>query len=70
MVANAQIDGKPMGMMETMGYCLIIFTAGHETTRGAIGGGMLALLENPGEREKLGKEPGARRPRSTRSSAT
>jgi cytochrome P450 len=45
--ANAQIDGEPMGELETMGYCLIAFTAGHETTRGAIGGGLNALIENP-----------------------
>jgi len=51
-IANARIDGQPMGVMETMGYCLIVFTAGHETTRGGIGGGLLALLENPGERAR------------------
>jgi cytochrome P450 len=45
--ANARIDGEPMGELETMGYCLIAFTAGHETTRGAIGGGLNALIENP-----------------------
>jgi cytochrome P450 len=56
-IANAQVDGKPMGVIETMGYCLIVFTAGHETTRGGIGGGMLALLENPGERERWAKDP-------------
>jgi len=54
-IANAQVDGEPMGVMETMGYCLITFTAGHETTRGGIGGGMLALIENPGQRERLAK---------------
>jgi cytochrome P450 len=56
-IANAQVDGQPMGLIETMGYCLIVFTAGHETTRGGIGGGMLALLENPGERAKWAKNP-------------
>jgi cytochrome P450 len=56
-IANARVDGAPMGVMETMGYCLITFTAGHETTRGGIGGGMLALIENPGERERLAQHP-------------
>jgi hypothetical protein len=56
-IANARVDGAPMGGMETMGYCLITFTAGHETTRGGIGGGMLALIENPGERERLAQHP-------------
>ena len=55
--ANAEIDGQPMGEMETFGYCLITFTAGHETTRNAISGGLLALLENPGELAKLRRDP-------------
>jgi len=55
--ANARIDGEPMGDLETMGYCLVTFTAGHETTRGAIGGGFLALVENPEQRERWAREP-------------
>lgn len=55
--ANARVDGQPMGVVETMGYCLITFTAGHETTRGGIGGGLLALLENPGECERWARRP-------------
>jgi hypothetical protein len=56
-IANAVIDGQPMGPIETMGYCLITFTAGHETTRGAIGGGLAALIENPRERERWARNP-------------
>jgi cytochrome P450 len=56
-LANARIDGEPMGALETMGYCLVTFTAGHETTRGAIGGGFHALLERPELRERWGREP-------------
>ena len=55
--ANARIDGEPMGQLETMGYCLIAFTAGHETTRGAIGGGLQALIDNPEQRERWAREP-------------
>jgi cytochrome P450 len=55
--ANARIDGEPMGALETMGYCLIAFTAGHETTRGAIGGGLEALIDNPEQRERWAGEP-------------
>jgi hypothetical protein len=57
-IANARVDGQPMGVMETMGYCLITFTAGHETTRGGIGGGMLALIEHPEQRALLSRSPG------------
>ena len=50
--ANAKIDGEPMGELETMGYCLVAFTAGHDTTRGAIGGGLQILAERPDVREE------------------
>ncbi|MFQ5417129.1 MAG: cytochrome P450 [Myxococcota bacterium] len=50
--AHAKIDGEPMGELETMGYCLVAFTAGHETTRGGIGGGFHALVEDPDLRER------------------
>ena len=53
--ANAEVDGARMGDIETLGYYLIIFTAGHDTTRNSLAGGMLALVENPAEREKLRK---------------
>ncbi len=52
-IANAKIDGEPMGPMETFGYCLIVFTAGHDTTKNALVGGMNALLDNPAELDKL-----------------
>lgn len=57
-IANAQIDGRPMGELETMGYCLITFTAGHETTRGSIGGGLDVLIDHPRELARWGHEPG------------
>ena len=52
-LATAQIDGGAMGPMETFGYYLITFTAGHDTTKNAIAGGMAALLENPDELAKV-----------------
>ena len=58
MLANAKMaDGSPMGPMETFGYYLIVFTAGHDTTRNAISGGMEALLQNPDQLAKLCKNP-------------
>ncbi len=55
--ANARIDGEPMGELETLGYFLVAFTAGHETTRGGIGGGFLELIENPEVRELWARDP-------------
>jgi cytochrome P450 len=57
-IANARVDGAPMNLIDTMGYSLIVFTAGHETTRGGIGGAMLALLEHPDQLAKWQKDPG------------
>jgi len=57
-IANAQIDGEPMGELETLSYCLITFTAGHETTRGSIGGGLHALIENRDQMRLWGENPG------------
>jgi cytochrome P450 len=56
-LANAEIDGARMGDVETLGYYLITFTAGHDTTRNALAGGMYALALHPGEREKLRADP-------------
>ena len=56
-LANGQIDGAPMGPVETLGYYLIVFTAGHDTTRNAISGGLLALIENPDQLAKLQRDP-------------
>ncbi|MDP6977131.1 MAG: cytochrome P450 [Myxococcota bacterium] len=57
-LANAKLpDGTPLGPVETFGYFLIVFTAGHDTTRNAIAGGMHALLENPDQLELLCKDP-------------
>jgi cytochrome P450 len=57
-LANASVDGAPMGPVETLGYYLIVFTAGHDTTRNAISGGLLALLENPDQLALLRGDPG------------
>jgi cytochrome P450 len=57
-LANAVVDGGPMGELETFGYYLIVFTAGHDTTRNALSGGLLALAEHPEELAKLRRDPG------------
>jgi cytochrome P450 len=56
-LANGQVNGQPMGPLETFGYYLITFTAGHDTTKNALAGGMLALIEHPEELARLRRHP-------------
>jgi cytochrome P450 len=56
-LANGRVKGEPMGMVETLGYFLITFTAGHDTTKNALVGGLQALAEHPEEFEKLKRRP-------------
>ena len=56
-IANATIDEAPIGLHEVMSHLLVLVAAGHETTASAISGGLLALIENPGELEKLKADP-------------
>jgi cytochrome P450 len=56
-LANGQVGGAPMGPMETLGYYLIVFNAGHDTTKNALAGGLRALVEHPDQWEKLRKNP-------------
>ena len=57
LIANGQIDGAAMPDLETMGYYVIIATAGHDTTSSAMSGGMEALIRNPDQLAKLQADP-------------
>jgi len=57
LLANGRVNGEPMGLMETLGYYLITFSAGHDTTKNALTGGIYALAQNPCEFEKLKRNP-------------
>ena len=56
-IANAVIDGKPIGEREAMSYYVIIATAGHDTTSSTTAGGLLALLQHPEALARLRAEP-------------
>jgi len=56
-LANGTIDGQPMGPMETLGYYLIVFNAGHDTTKNALAGGIQALIEHPEQFAMLQRDP-------------
>lgn len=46
-IANGKIDGEYLPYKELISYYTIVATAGHDTTRNAIAGGLHALLTNP-----------------------
>jgi cytochrome P450 len=52
-IANATIDGRPMGDTEMISYYIIVATAGHDTTSSSIAGGLQALLEHPDQLARL-----------------
>ena len=56
-LANGVVDGQPMPPLETFGYYLITFTAGHDTTKNALAGGMRALVDNPDQLERVKRDP-------------
>jgi len=56
-IANATIDGQPIGHLEAMSYYIIVATAGHDTTSSTAAGGLLALMQNPDEFAKLRSDP-------------
>jgi len=55
-IANGQVNGEPMGPMETLGYYLIVFSAGHDTTKNSLAGGFWQLIQNPAEFAKVQKD--------------
>ncbi len=56
-LASAELKGLPVPAYELLSYFSLLVVAGNETTRNAASGGLLALIENPGELEKLRANP-------------
>jgi cytochrome P450 len=57
-IANATINGEPLSDIDVVSYYLIIAAAGHDTTSATISGGLLALIENPDQCDRLGRDLG------------
>jgi hypothetical protein len=52
-IANATIDGQPLDPLATMGYYIIVATAGHDTTSSSTAGAMWALAQDPEQFARL-----------------
>ena len=56
-VANTQVEGDQLPAELLDGFFLLMVIAGNETTRNTITGGLMALTDNPLERQKLIDDP-------------
>jgi len=54
---NASVDGSVVSQDELLAMCFLLIAAGHETTVNLIGNGVLALLNNPVQLQKLRANP-------------
>jgi cholest-4-en-3-one 26-monooxygenase len=52
-LVTAELDGEKLSDIEFNVFVLLLSVAGNETTRNLISGGMLALMQNPDEKERL-----------------
>ncbi len=52
-LVTAELDGEKLSDIEFNVFVLLLSVAGNETTRNLISGGMLALMENPDQKERL-----------------
>ena len=57
-IANAEVNGAPIGIFEAVSYYVIVATAGHDTTSSSIAGGLHALLQHSDQLDRLMGDPG------------
>jgi len=61
-IANGQIDGRPISEFEAMSYYMIVATAGHDTTSSTTATALWALAEHPDQlawlKADIGRVPG------------
>ncbi len=55
-LTHAAIDGAGLPEYELLSYFFLLVVAGNETTRNATSGGLLALIENPNELERVRRD--------------
>jgi cytochrome P450 len=55
-IANAKMDGEPIGAFEAVSYYTIIATAGHDTTSSSTAAGLFGLIQNPDQLAAVQKD--------------
>jgi cholest-4-en-3-one 26-monooxygenase len=56
-LAGATVDGAPLPTYELLSFYFLLVVAGNETTRNATTGGLLALIENSDQLERVRHDP-------------
>jgi cytochrome P450 len=56
-LANATIEGKPLGQLEALSYYIIAATAGHDTTSNTTAGALWAMLDHPDQLARVKADP-------------
>jgi len=57
MLVHTEVNGQPMSIVDYLSAMILLVVAGNETTRNSISGGLLALSQNPDEKQKLLDDP-------------
>jgi cytochrome P450 len=58
-IVHGSVKGEALSPADIVANCWMLVLGGQETTRNAISGAMLALVQNPDEREKFYADPAA-----------
>lgn len=58
LLAEETEDGERLSEVELIQNCIFLLNAGHETTTNLIGNGVAALIDHPGELQRLRDDPG------------
>lgn len=56
-LVRAEVVGEELSNALVLAFCVFLFLAGHEATTSSITSGLLLLLKNPAEHEKLLEDP-------------
>lgn len=56
-IAQAEVDGEPLGPVEAMSYYVLVATAGHDTTSGSTSSAGWALAERPDVLSQVKADP-------------